>query len=76
MASGAITPGAAAIPVQPIVNTRKNVPMNSTAYRRIARPFALIVDFDCGDLATAYQFRQAGTSATPVSGVRQHDSGL
>jgi hypothetical protein len=35
MASGAITPGAAASPVQPIVNTRKNVPMNSAAYRRM-----------------------------------------
>ena len=43
MASGAITPGAAASPVQPIVNTRKNVPMNSTAYWRMARPFGLIV---------------------------------
>src|SRR6478736_2098523 len=43
MASGAITPGAAASPVQPIVNTRKNVPMNSTAYRRMARPFVLSV---------------------------------
>src|SRR4249919_3740032 len=43
MASGAITPGAAASPVQPIVNTRKNVPMNSVAYRRMARPFVPIV---------------------------------
>src|SRR4029453_16232221 len=43
IASGAITPGAAASPVQPIVNTRKNVPMNSTAYRRMAPPFVLIV---------------------------------
>src|SRR4029450_3060115 len=44
MARGAIPPGAAASPVQPIVNTRKNVPMNSTAYRRRARPFVLIVE--------------------------------
>src|SRR4030095_8052906 len=44
MARGAITPGAAASPVQPIVNTRKNVPMNSAAYRRMARPFVLIVE--------------------------------
>jgi len=29
--------------VQPIVNTRKNVPMNSTAYRRMTRPFVLMV---------------------------------
>src|SRR4029079_7661018 len=44
MASGAITPGAAASPVQPIVNTRKNVPMNSTAYRCMARPLVLDVE--------------------------------
>src|SRR6266481_2775389 len=32
MASGAITPAPAPIPVQPIVRTRKNVPMNSAMY--------------------------------------------
>src|SRR4029453_4900957 len=32
MASGAMTPAPAPIPVQPIVKTRKNVPMNSVIY--------------------------------------------
>src|SRR5262245_48384781 len=32
MASGGMTPAPAAIPVQPMVSTKKNVPMNSVAY--------------------------------------------
>src|SRR4051794_9038460 len=32
IASGAITPAGAPMPVQPIVRTRKNVPMNSAMY--------------------------------------------
>ena len=38
MASGGMTPGTAAMPVQPIVRTRKNVPMNSDANLRMDPP--------------------------------------
>ena len=38
MASGGMTPGPAAMPVLPIVKTRKKVPMNSVQYLRMVSP--------------------------------------
>src|SRR5688572_6960878 len=56
MASGAITPVPAPIPVQPIVRTRKNVPMNSAMYLFIDK----LSDFTGSRVSQAHGARTMG----------------
>src|SRR5438874_11919437 len=78
MASGAITPLPAPITVQPIVRTRKNVPMNSARYLFITYllPDAALEKQDPSTMRLSSYRRRQETQAKPAASNPKHSGSV